>query len=193
MTGNAAPAESADRRVRKTKKALRDALVELILEKGYGAVTVQDVVERADVGRTTFYAHFTDKEDLLASGFEELHGAAATPRPGNEMAALGALARDMLTHAEVEKRLYRAIMGRRGANPIAQMLEQQLASFVEGILHAAKPAAPPIRVSMAARMATVSFLGVVAWWLDTDQPLTADQVADAFEVFAIPGLEAMLA
>ena len=60
--------DGRDRRVRKTRKALRDALVELTLEKGYAAVTVGDIADRADVGRTTFYAHFTDKEDLLLGG-----------------------------------------------------------------------------------------------------------------------------
>jgi AcrR family transcriptional regulator len=52
-----------DRRVSKTRKALKEALTDLILEKGYEAVTVQDVIDRADVGRSTFYAHFIDKDD----------------------------------------------------------------------------------------------------------------------------------
>ena len=54
-----------DRRVGKTRKALKEALTDLILEKGYEGVTVQDVIDRADVGRSTFYAHFVDKDGLL--------------------------------------------------------------------------------------------------------------------------------
>jgi AcrR family transcriptional regulator len=61
-----------DRRVGKTRKALREALTDLILERGYESVTVQDLIDRADVGRSTFYAHFIDKDDLLMSIFAEL-------------------------------------------------------------------------------------------------------------------------
>lgn len=56
----------ADRRVTKTRRAVKDAPVRLILEKGYEAVTVQDIIDRADVGRSTFYAHFVDKDELRA-------------------------------------------------------------------------------------------------------------------------------
>src|SRR5215467_15595598 len=61
-----------DRRVRRSRRLPQDALLELILEKGYDKVTVQDILDRADVGRATFYAHFRDKDDLLVSGSEEL-------------------------------------------------------------------------------------------------------------------------
>ena len=61
-----------DRRVRRTRALLRDALVTLILEKGYNAVTVQDIIDRANVGRSTFYAHFENKDKLLLSGFDDV-------------------------------------------------------------------------------------------------------------------------
>lgn len=54
-----------DRRVRRTRRALQDSLTSLILEKGYDAVTVEDITDRADLGRTTFYLHYKDKEELL--------------------------------------------------------------------------------------------------------------------------------
>ena len=61
-----------DRRISKTRRALKKALTELILELGYEDVTVQDVIDRADVGRSTFYAHFVDKDDLLMAILAEL-------------------------------------------------------------------------------------------------------------------------
>ncbi|MBO0803611.1 MAG: TetR/AcrR family transcriptional regulator [Nocardiopsaceae bacterium] len=54
-----------DRRVRRTRALLHQALIELILEKGYGRITVQDILDRADVGRSTFYSHYRDKDALL--------------------------------------------------------------------------------------------------------------------------------
>jgi AcrR family transcriptional regulator len=61
-----------DRRVRKTQRALREAFIALVLERGYAAVTVEDVTDRADVARATYYKHFADKEELLTTLFEEM-------------------------------------------------------------------------------------------------------------------------
>ncbi|MEP7189354.1 MAG: helix-turn-helix domain-containing protein [Roseiflexaceae bacterium] len=62
-------AKVEDRRVQRTRKLLQDALTTLIVEKGYEAVTVQDIIDRVNVGRSTFYDHFLNKQALLLSGF----------------------------------------------------------------------------------------------------------------------------
>src|SRR6476619_2813789 len=61
-----------DRRVARSRRALKEALTDLILERGYESVTVGDVIDRADVGRSTFYAHFLDKDDLLMAILADL-------------------------------------------------------------------------------------------------------------------------
>lgn len=64
-----------DARVRRTRDALGDALVALMQEKPFDSITVQDVLDRANVGRSTFYSHFTDKDDLLMSDADEFFEA----------------------------------------------------------------------------------------------------------------------
>jgi len=64
--------EKVDRRVRKTRRALREAMQNLMAEKGYEQVTVEELTERADIGRTTFYLHYGAKQDLLLEQFDEL-------------------------------------------------------------------------------------------------------------------------
>src|SRR5690242_13310 len=64
--------KAPDRRIQRTRQLLLDSLIQLILEKGYESITVQDIIDRANVGRSTFYSHFQDKEDLLLSGFESM-------------------------------------------------------------------------------------------------------------------------
>jgi AcrR family transcriptional regulator len=59
----------ADRRSQRTRQLLSAALIELMLEKRYDDISVQDIIERANVGRSTFYAHYLDKEDLLVGDF----------------------------------------------------------------------------------------------------------------------------
>jgi AcrR family transcriptional regulator len=61
-----------DRRVQKTRKLLQDALIELVAEKGYESVTIQEILDTANVGRSTFYAHFQDKDQLLHSILDQL-------------------------------------------------------------------------------------------------------------------------
>lgn len=61
------PQNDLDRRVQKTRKLLQDALIELVAEKGYETITIQEILDKANVGRSTFYAHFQDKDQLLHS------------------------------------------------------------------------------------------------------------------------------
>ena len=65
-------AKAPDRRVLRTQQLLQTALISLIQEKGFEALSVQDIIDRANVGRATFYAHFDNKEDLLVSGSRDL-------------------------------------------------------------------------------------------------------------------------
>ncbi len=68
----AMPPKAVDRRVQRTRRSLQEALIELVSEKGYEAITVQELLDRADVGRSTFYSHFQDKDELLHSILERL-------------------------------------------------------------------------------------------------------------------------
>ena len=110
-----------DRRVSRTRRALKEALTDLILEKGYEAVTVQDVIDRADVGRSTFYAHFIDKDDLLMAILADLD----VPGPDTEGwqpddPAFG-WTLELFRHFGSGKRLFRAVASSqtriRGASP----------------------------------------------------------------------------
>ena len=62
-----------DRRVQKTRQILQQAIVELVVEKGFESIKVQDILDKANIGRTTFYAHYQDKGELLHACFEEVH------------------------------------------------------------------------------------------------------------------------
>ena len=68
-----APARKEDRRKERTRQLLRDALMEIIPEKGYEAISLQDITDRANVARPTFYLHFKDKQDLLFSSLREIY------------------------------------------------------------------------------------------------------------------------
>src|SRR5689334_1033995 len=105
-----------DRRVRRTRKQLRDALVALVLERGWDAVSVRDVCARADIGRSTFYVHFADKEELLLSGFDDLHQALEHER--TSASEPFGFVTSLITHASENVRLFRALIGKRSGQAV---------------------------------------------------------------------------
>ena len=110
-------AAAPDRRVRRTRKLLHDAFISLAIEKGYEKTTIQDILDRADVGRSTFYVHYPDKEALLTASFDEMHEQlerqlADVPATSPVDVALPAAL--LFEHAYRNQRVYRALCGHQG-------------------------------------------------------------------------------
>lgn len=127
------PAAPHDRRVRRTRKQLRDALVTLVLERGWDRVAVKDVCAHADVGRSTFYVHFADKEELLLSGFDDLHRALDERRSATRAFAF---AEHLVEHARANTRLFRALLGKRSGQEVQLRFREVVMHLVEAELAA---------------------------------------------------------
>jgi AcrR family transcriptional regulator len=114
MTDRSNPAP-LDRRSRRTRAALRSAFVTLVLAKGYEHVTVEDITDAADLARATFYAHYTDKGDLLASIVDEMSVDLTTRlaqiAPVEAAVVRGEVILALFTHAAENRDLYRLIFG----------------------------------------------------------------------------------
>jgi AcrR family transcriptional regulator len=174
-----------DRRVRRTRRLLREALLELILEKGYDALTVQDVLDRADVGRATFYAHFHDKDELLVSGAEDIRESLRRKMAGF-IAGRGTaepdgfdVTRVLFEHAAAHRRLYRALMGKRGGGVIYRHAHQDLTTlfrehFEDAI--AVRQLTPALPVEVVVQYVVSGLLALLTWWLDNDLPYTAEEM-----------------
>src|ERR687893_2956576 len=78
------PQEKSDRRSRRSRRLIVDALLALMQEKRYDRITVQEIIDRADVGRSTFYAQFRNKEDVLVSEIERVLGLLHEERRASE-------------------------------------------------------------------------------------------------------------
>src|SRR5262249_19275434 len=81
-------AKAEDRRIQRTRALLLSALLDLIVERGYEEITVQDIADRANVGRSTFYKHFLDKRELLLSGVDGLQGLLTQQRAAQDSSAV---------------------------------------------------------------------------------------------------------
>ena len=190
-----------DRRVRRSRRLLQEALLQLVLEKGYDKVTVQDVLDRADVGRATFYAHFRDKDDLLVSGSEELREVLraqmtafleAEDRPSDEQLVV---TRVLFEHAARNRQLYRALIGNRGGGIVMRQAQRELTRlFREHLQQAAGQhrLQPSVPVEIVVQYAVGSLLTLLTWWLDNDLPYSAAEMSRAFQRLSHDGIPGAL-
>ncbi|WP_067137068.1 TetR/AcrR family transcriptional regulator [Microtetraspora malaysiensis] len=185
--------ESPDRRVRRTRRAIRQALVDLILIKGYEAVTVTDLINRADVGRSTFYAHFADKEEVLFSSLDELAELLRLV-PATRSGTLLSFSLPLFQHLHEQRRLARALLGRRGAAVVRLRGEQIMAAVVRDELMAALPSEipPPASLDMIVTCVTGAFMALMRRWADGELVATPAEMDAAFRAVVIPGLDAIL-
>lgn len=187
-------AKRGDRRVQRTRKMLQDALFALILEKGYEAVTVQDIIDRANVGRSTFYAHFLDKQELFLSGFEELRvflaGQRAAAAPN---ARRFSFSRGMFEHVQSHLPLYRALVGKQSGAVVVRHMQQIITGLVRDELTTLAPGdASPIPYEIVVQYTVSAFMGLLIWWADHETPYPAAQMDAIFQQLTLPGVLAGL-
>jgi AcrR family transcriptional regulator len=190
-----------DRRVRRTRELLRNAFLSLLAEKGYDRMTVQDILDRADVGRSTFYAHYRDKEDLLLAGFEDIRTALATERnasdgqPGADVELLQPVLA-VFRHVERHRQFWGPLSRKGGADVIGRLLRESVDDLVRQHLHVyfGDSAIDPTEREAAVQFVAGACMGLLIWWLDhEDVPSSAEEIHTTFRRLATSGLERFLA
>jgi AcrR family transcriptional regulator len=184
-----------DRRVTRTRRALKEGLTDLILEKGYESVTVQDVIDRADVGRSTFYAHFIDKDDLLMAILADLDVPgpdASTWKP--EDPAFG-WTLELFRHFGSGKRLFRAVASSQSGAMARRETTQRLEDLARAELSRLKVGRKldPFKVETVVRFLVGTFIGFMDWWMrEENEDLPPEQVDHAFRSLVLPGVSNVL-
>jgi AcrR family transcriptional regulator len=194
--------DKQDRRVLRTKKLLLEALISLMIEKGYESITVQHIIDRANVGRSTFYSHFMDKQELLQSGIDQLKLQLSLHQkeaPKNDDRSSAPLARfaftlAMFRHAEEHYALYRALVGRE-SGALVQLLMKHM--FMD--LFKQEQASVPLRnqlepmvLDLVLQYTVSSLLSLMTWWLDHRMPFPVEKMDDLFHTLTAPGIASML-
>jgi AcrR family transcriptional regulator len=183
--------------VTRTERALRDALVSLVHEKNYDSIVVKEILERANVGRSAFYAHFRDKRDLLENGIHHMLRAAA---PKHRSALPGRFDKALVFSGAVfdyvgeHRQAHDDKMGRRGRAVLHAHLKQSLVEEIENDVQACvnSVAGGHCRVpaSLLADFIVTTFILVLNWWVDSRSTLTAREVDDLFLSIVVPALKA---
>jgi len=181
--------------VGKTRKALKEALTDLILEKGYEEVTVQDVIDRADVGRSTFYAHFVDKDDLLMAILADLDVPSpdASSWKADDPAFGWTLA--LFRHFGSGRRLFKAVASSQSGALARRETTQRLEELARAELSRLKAARrlDAFRLELMVRFLVGTFIGFMDWWMrEENEHLPAEQVDHAFRSLVLPGVANVL-
>ncbi|MFC4059021.1 TetR/AcrR family transcriptional regulator [Planomonospora corallina] len=186
----------SDRRVRRTRQAVQDALVDAIVEKGYDAVTVTDLIERADIGRSTFYSHFTGKQDVLFGAIDELVDRLGTRQatPERTPRTPFAFSRPLLEHIDEQRHLVRALLGPRGGAAVHARIRHVLSSVVRAELLAALPPAarPPADLDLAVTCAAGAFMALLTRWVEDGMTETPERMDTVFRTVLTQGVTAAL-
>jgi AcrR family transcriptional regulator len=193
-------AKGEDRRIQRTRGALRRALVELILERGYEAITIQEIIDRANVGRSTFYAHYLDKQQLLRDNLSELGAIlarqqeAVAVRRGGLAQGQFAFSLGMFEHAGSHAQLYQAMVGKQSGALVMREISQLLSDLVRAELAAVAP--PGLQGSIPQEVmvqyVVSAFVGLLVWWLEAGMVCSVAEVDQMFQALTTPGVKAAL-
>jgi len=192
---------ATDPRIERTREALGDALIELIEEAGFEAVSVRSIAERARVNRATFYQHYRSKDDLLLRVSEAaFDGLAAEAGPidvenldfQEPPLQLVLLFEYLARH----RSFFRAVLGKTGVSLFSTRMREYLATYIRrriGALHALYPAATPILDdAFIGEYVAGAVMGVVIWWLESEKPHSPAYMADRFGWLSAAGAYRLL-
>lgn len=179
-----------DRRVARTRTALFDALVALIRTKPYDSITVEDILLRADVGRSTFYSHFASKDELLERSLERLSALLTDAVNEPHANAIEAGSRDpcriLFEHVQGYKDVQLALASGRGGIILREAVDTLLARILRTMIPADAPQRLP--ASLVVQHIIATFHTVMRWWF-ADRPEMSAADADAiFRRLVLDGL-----
>ncbi|MFN8447170.1 MAG: TetR/AcrR family transcriptional regulator [Anaerolineae bacterium] len=174
-----------DRRIERTHQLLSKALMELIIERGYESITIQDITDRANVSRTTFYLHFRDKDELLFASMQQIYDGLISNHGGfmkgefseDDFDTLQCDASDFVHVAEYAD-FYRVMLSKQGSAVFILRVMSYIAEAMKaGLTQKADGAEPKIPLDLIAAFCAGAEVGVMKWWLEHDMRYSPEEMA----------------
>jgi len=191
-----------DRRIQRTRQLLRDALMDMIVEintkdgKSYDAITIQDITDRANVARTTFYLHYKDKDELLFEGMREIYDELFSTvdwHIDDPNAFLNSMAdaTDFI-HVAEHADFYKVMLSEKGSASLLMRVRQYLAdNMCRDVLNRLIDTydwKPNVNIEMLSYVMAGSLIGAIKWWLDNDMVISPQEIAQQLERYTLLGL-----
>ena len=173
-----------DRRSQRTQQTLMDALIALLAVKHYDEISINDIIDRANVGRSTFYAHYLGKDDLLKSGFERVLDMLIHHISFGEAGQdLRLDTTQLFRHAQGHYELYRTLvwgsgfdlLTKDGHAALSAKLQENFTQFLSG-----KPE-PSIPLDVLSYSMAGTLLILLKWWLDNKMPYSPEYMDEIFQ------------
>jgi len=177
--------DRSDRRIEKTKTAVYQALNELMQKKKYPNITIQEIIDRANIGRTTFYSHFTDKDDLLSSYietiFESFNGSLAKSTLSGHNNHFICVA-ELFTHVQENYCFINGVLmsesGERLMNKFRNYWGKKIEQYLLGQLPKEKQ--PKVPIDMLTNYVTGTLTELIQWGIKSGEKYTPEQMEKYF-------------
>ncbi len=167
-------------RVRRTQKLLREALIELIEERGFDGLTVGEIAERAMVSRAAFYRNYQDKYDLVERIFAEAMQALFSAISEPDTIHSPRTWERFFEHIAHYERLYRALLGRKGSPWFVMKMRASMVDLIKGFRQLPIPTAAPLypaKDELVPDLVATIFVEAVTWWLEQGRPYTTEEIS----------------
>jgi len=177
---------SQDRRIRRTQNLLGQALVTLVLEKGYKNITIQEVTDYADIGYRTYFRHYAGLEELFIDvaqeRLDELYAVLIPLQPdeytSNPVAIFQKSGEAIFGHIQNNQKILRAILLdnelRFILDPVMKMASQKTENLINSLIE------PNIATPIAANHIIASVFALMRWWLENDMPYSPERMGEIY-------------
>lgn len=192
------PRKHGDRRPQKTRQALSTALISLMIEKRYDSIVVQEILDRANIGRSTFYLHYRDKDELLVDGLQGLKELLRDTQKKTPLVAgkrherVIGFSLAMFEHAHGHRKLYRSLVGGPGWIIVRQHIEDTLAQLMkeEAKAHFKMKGSSDVPFDLFIHFLASTFLLVLTWWNTHKSSVLPEEINDLYRGLVLPTLAA---
>lgn len=188
-------AKKVDRRIQRTKKALRDTILELVVEIGFEKLTIEKITEHANLGRTTFYLHYADKQELLLDSlqvqinglFDEIYSPENMEKWLNE----GDDPRKLVfIHAAENPELFKMLFTNQVSGTVFNQFRNHISSILETItlaIQEKQDLTPQLPNPVVSNYVSGALVGLIIWWLENDMPYTPEEIYQMYHTLLVEG------
>lgn len=185
-------AEKPDRRTEKTRQSLLIALSDLMQEKKYSKITIQEIIDRANVGRSTFYAHFETKDELLSSYIENIfellsqHISSCVEQDVSQIRFIPVA--ELFEHVMDNSRLIRGVMNTESADLLLRKIQSYWNRKIETYLKTQlyDSIVPRVPLDILTNHISCTMIELIKWWINSNTPYSPQQMDQYFQELIIP-------